>query len=123
MTATPILGSILLASTDPDRLRGWYERALQPETNEDGFLIFGTVAVLIDHRDDIDSRVAEPGRVILNLHVENAHEVATQLDRVKVTWLSRLEQRDDGWFGAFYDPDGNIVQIIEFTEAYLRRHK
>jgi hypothetical protein len=35
---TPALGSILLASTDPPRLRRWYQDAFGASVNADGFL-------------------------------------------------------------------------------------
>jgi hypothetical protein len=58
----PELGSILLASVDPDALRGWYEQAFGASPNPDGFLDFDGVEVLIDPRDDIAERSAEPAR-------------------------------------------------------------
>src|SRR6266511_1707826 len=51
--ATPTLGSILLGTTNPERLRAWYVAALSPEQSEDGFLDFGGVALLIDGRTDV----------------------------------------------------------------------
>ena len=68
MTA-PDLTSVLLASSDPDRLRAWYVELLGTEPDVDGFLHFGSVAVLIDGRDDSPPVAQEPGRVILNYHV------------------------------------------------------
>jgi catechol 2,3-dioxygenase-like lactoylglutathione lyase family enzyme len=115
---TPTLGSILLASTDPDRLRAWYERAFAARPNPDGFLEFGGVAVLIDHRDDIAASCVEPGRVILNLHVDDARAAAAHLATLGVRWVAELELRGDAWFAALLDPDGNCVQIIELTDAY-----
>jgi catechol 2,3-dioxygenase-like lactoylglutathione lyase family enzyme len=115
---TPLLGSILLATTDPDRLLAWYERAFSATPNPDGFLELGDVAVLIDRRDDIADACAEPGRVILNLHVDDARAAAAHLDGLGVRWVAELELRGDAWFAAFLDPDGNCLQIIELTAAY-----
>ena len=112
---TAQLGSILLGSTDPDRLRAWYRVALRPAEGPDGFLDFGVVPVLIDKRSDVSAANPEPGRVILNFHVADARATAQHLDRLGVTWLSRVEQRRDGMFGTLIDPDGNYVQIIELS--------
>jgi Glyoxalase-like domain len=117
------IGSILLASTKPQRLQDWYLAAFDPEVNVDGFLLFGPVALLIDYRDDIADRAAEPGRIILNIHVDNAAATATRLDEVGVAWIAPLEDRGDGWFATLTDPDGNIVQIIELSPDYLARHR
>jgi Glyoxalase-like domain len=115
------LGSILLGSTDPDKLRAWYRVALGPAEVPDGFLDFGGVRVLIDKRSDISTSNPEPGRVILNFHVADAEATARHLDRLGVTWLSRIERRRDGMFGTLIDPDGNYVQIIELNAERVAR--
>jgi Glyoxalase-like domain len=112
---TAQLGSILLGSTDPDRLRAWYRAALRPAEAANGFLDFGGMRLLIDQRTDVSTANPEPGRVILNFHVADARATAEHLDGLGVTWLSRVEQRADGLFGTLTDPDGNYVQIIEFS--------
>lgn len=118
---TAQFGSILLGSTDPDRLRAWYRVALSPAEVSaevpDGFLDFGGVLVLIDQRADVSTSNPEPGRVILNFHVADARATAEHLDRLGVTWLSPIEQRQDGIFGTLIDPDGNYVQIIELARG------
>jgi catechol 2,3-dioxygenase-like lactoylglutathione lyase family enzyme len=115
---TPPLGSILLASSAPDRLRAWYERAFGATPNPDGFLRFGEVSVLIDQRDDVAERTVEPGRVILNLHVDDVRAMVAHLDGLGVTWVAELEDRGDALFAAVADPDGNVVQVIELTPSY-----
>jgi hypothetical protein len=114
---TAQLGSILLGSADPGRLRAWYRAALSPEEIPDGFLDFGGVRVLIDQRSDVGTANPEPGRVILNFHVADARATAQHLDTLGVTWLSRIERRGDNLFGTMIDPDGNYVQIIELGLA------
>ncbi|MQY07476.1 VOC family protein [Actinomadura macrotermitis] len=117
---SPAIGSILLASTDPGRLRAWYEKAFEAEADGDGFLRLGGVGLLIDGRDDIAATAAEPARVIINLHVGDASATARRLDALGATWVAALEYREPAgaWFATFADPDGNHVQIIELTPAY-----
>lgn len=114
------IGSILLSSRNAEALRAWYERAFGVRADPDGFLPFGTVDVLITPRDDVADMNLEPGRVIINIHVDDAQATARHLDTIGVTWLAELEYRhpDEAWFGTVIDPDGNYVQIIELTEAY-----
>lgn len=116
----PAIGSLLLASSRPDRLRAWYERAFGVTADGDGFLHFGGVAVLIDGRDDVAERTPEPARVIINFHVADARATARHLDSLGVTWLAALEYREaaGAWFATAIDPDGNHLQIIELTPAY-----
>jgi predicted enzyme related to lactoylglutathione lyase len=118
--STPSLGSVLLASANPDRLRVWYERAFGVTADADGFLRLGQVGVLVDGREDVAAGAAEPARVILNLEVGDAQAAARHLDAMSVTWLAPLEYREPAgaWFGTVVDPDGNYVQIIELTDAY-----
>jgi len=116
---TPSLGSILLGSPDPQRLRDWYRVAFRCEPNDDGFIQFGGVVVLIDGRTDVAPVNPEPGRVILNFHVDDARATAAHLDAIGATWLVPVEARVDGLFGTLIDPDGNYIQIIQLTEAYL----
>ncbi|GAA1546916.1 hypothetical protein GCM10009678_31930 [Actinomadura kijaniata] len=117
---TPNIGSILLASTDPARLRAWYERAFDVRADGDGFLPLGEVGVLVDGREDVAERAAEPERVILNLHVADARAVARRLDALGVEWVAEPEYREGAgaWFATLRDPDGNLVQIIELTPEY-----
>lgn len=115
----PELGSILLGTADPDRLRAWYQQAFGAVRQENGFLEFGEISVLIDGRDDVAASSAEPGRHILNFHVSDARAAAARLDAMGVTWIAKLEERDVGLFATLADPDGNYVQIIELTPEYL----
>ncbi|MBA2519941.1 MAG: VOC family protein [Chloroflexia bacterium] len=115
---TPSIGS-LLGSVNPDRLRDWYRAAFDVEPNQDGFLEFGGVAVLIDGHDDVAPVNPEPGRVIINFHVDDARAAVTRLNYLGVSWLVAVEQRDDGLFGTLIDPDGNYVQIIQLSESYF----
>jgi predicted enzyme related to lactoylglutathione lyase len=116
----PTVGGFLLASTDPGRLRSWYERAFGVTADADGFLPFGEIDLLVDSRDDVMAKAVEPGRLILNLHVDDAEATARHLGAMGVTWLAPLEYREQAgaWFGTVVDPDGNYVQIIELTPAY-----
>jgi hypothetical protein len=116
------LGSLLLGSADPERLRAWYCAAFSPEEDESGFLNFGGFWVLIEGRSDVVQENAEPGRVILNFSVEDAREFAKHLDGIGVTWLVEVEERADGLFGTLVDPDGNYVQIIQMSEEYMAAH-
>jgi predicted enzyme related to lactoylglutathione lyase len=116
----PSLDSILLASTDPERLRTWYAAALDPEENTDvgGYRVlkFGGFYLMIDTRSDIGDKNPEPGRVILNFDVADARAVAARLNEVGVQWLAELDDRDGNLFATAVDPDGNYVQIIQLTD-------
>jgi glyoxalase superfamily protein len=114
---TTALGSILVGSTDPDRLRSWYRAAFAPDQPEQGPLNIGGVLLVFEKRTDVADKNPEPGRKVVNFHVEDAHEAESHLNSVGVTWLAELERRPSGWFASLVDPDGSYVQIIEFVEV------
>lgn len=116
--ANHTLGSILLGTTDPDGLRDWYRKAFAPDHEGDGPLDLGGFLLVIDSRDDIADKAAEPQRVIFNFHVDDARAVVARLDELGVSWLAELEDRGSGLFATLLDPDGNYVQIIEFAQAH-----
>lgn len=119
----PSLGSMLLASTDPERLHAWYAATLTPDDNANvnGYRVlkFGQFHVMIDSRSDVGDRNPEPGRMILNFDVADARAVAARFDDVGTTWLVPLEDRDGSLFGTAIDPDGNYVQIVQLSEKHL----
>ncbi len=106
-------GSMLLGTTRPAELRAWYAKALAPESTGDGAIDLGGFLLVIDGRDDVDAKNAEPGRVILNFHVEDFAAAEAQLNAAGVRWMS-VEDREKGKFGTFADPDGNYLQIIQW---------
>ncbi|MFI7701973.1 VOC family protein [Nonomuraea sp. NPDC049480] len=120
----PVLGSLLLASTDPERLRAWYAATLDPEddvaVNGYRILKFGECFLFIDTREDVADKNPEPGRVILNFDVEDARAVVTRMEQAGVTWLAQLEDRDGSLFATAIDPDGNYVQIIQLSEEHRK---
>lgn len=122
---SPTLGGMLLASTAPAKLRDWYASAfdVQPQRTpggEPGYDVFdfGGFFIMIDTRDDIGEKNPEPGRVVLNFHVADAHATAGRIDKLGTSWLAPLEDRDGSLFGTAIDPDGNYVQIIQLSEQH-----
>ncbi|NJP91167.1 VOC family protein [Nonomuraea sp. FMUSA5-5] len=118
----PVLGSLLLSSTDPDRLASWYTSALDPAEQSDvnGYRVlkFGEFFLFIDTRTDISAKTQEPGRVILNFDVEDARAVAARMEQAGTQWLAGLEDRDGSLFATAIDPDGNYVQIIQLSDEH-----
>ena len=62
----PVLNSMLLGSTDPHRLKTWYRDGFHAETDGYGNLNLGGFGLVIEKRDDVAGRTAEPGRVVIN---------------------------------------------------------
>jgi predicted enzyme related to lactoylglutathione lyase len=118
--ASSKLSSILLSSADPERLHAWYAAAIPPdvEQTQDQYRIlgYGDFWVLIDKRDDVGPKNQEPGRVILNFEVDDAHAAVARIDQQGGAWLAPLEDRDGSFFATAIDPDGNYVQVIQLSD-------
>lgn len=108
-------GSILLGTTRPTELRDWYRNALAPGHEGEGPIDLGGFLLVIEERADVDVENNEPGRMILNFHVHDFDAVEAQLRVAGVKWLEPVADRPSGRFGTFVDPDGNYLQIIQFT--------
>jgi predicted enzyme related to lactoylglutathione lyase len=109
--AIPTVGSVLLGSTDPGRLRAWYRTVLGGDHSDDGPIDFGGIELIIADRNDIADTNPEPGRALLNFHVDDARALASRLDHPGVSWLVEVEERPIGLIGTLVDPDGNYVQV------------
>ncbi|WP_344210427.1 VOC family protein [Kribbella sancticallisti] len=114
MNARP--GSILLGSRRPAELRDWYRNTLAPDHEGNGPIDLGGFLLVIDQRDDVDPKNTQPGRMILNFHVDDFDAVEAQLQAAGVAWLTPVADRPSGRFGTFADPDGNYLQIIQFSQ-------
>ncbi|WP_454198911.1 VOC family protein [Nocardia sp. Marseille-Q1738] len=121
---TSTIGSLLLSSTNPTRLRDWYATAFTLKVDrtpgEPGYdiLDFGGFYILIDSRDDVGDTNPEPGRVILNVDVDDARAVVDRIDDLGGRWLAQLEDRDGSLFATAIDPDGNYVQLIQLSPQH-----
>lgn len=118
----PVLDSMLLASTDPDRLADWYAAVFDPadhvHVDDYRVLRFGDFHLLLDRRDDVAAANPDPTRVILNFDVPDARAVAARIEALGTSWVAELENRDGSWFATATDPDGNYVQLIELSDEH-----
>lgn len=120
-TATVRGVSVLLGSTDPDRLSRFYRAVFDLDEPREGWMRIGEVDVLFDRRTDVAARNPEPGRFVVTVDTADARVVVARLERLGVPWISPLERRPDGLFATFEDPDGNLAQVIELDADYLAR--
>jgi hypothetical protein len=112
--SAPNLGSILLGTSNVDEMKDWYRRCFAPEVNDMGALIFGACPLFIEAHDEVSGPTENPHRVILNLDVEDCRALEAHLRGQNVTWEREVEQMPFGLIGTVADPDGNLVQIIQW---------
>jgi len=113
MAAHPI-GSLLIGSSNVDVMKQWYRDAFGIRENDMGAFEFGGVGVFIEEHSEISGPTQEPARVIINLDVEDCRALEAQIQATGATWVRKVEQEDFGLIGTVADPDGNLVQIIQW---------
>lgn len=116
--------SIQLATSDPQRLLGFYRDTLQltprPEMGEALEIGPTTVLFVVDH-SEVSGPVKEPARQIIDLHVADIDAEQARLEARGVAFC-----RDKGveyWGGVistFADPDGNLLQLIQHKPELAR---
>ena len=113
------VSSLMLGTTDLDRLHAWYAAVLPPDIDEPQqqyrILGYGDFYLFLDPRDDVAGKNHEPGRFLVNFDVEDARAVEARADEYGATWIARVEDRDGSLFGTLADPDGNAVQVIQLS--------
>ncbi len=111
---TPPIGSLLVGSSNVDQMKEWYRKAFNIQENEMGAFQFGGVQLFIETHSAVSGPTKEPARVIINLDVDDARAIENQVDAAGGTWVRPVEQESFGLIGTIADPDGNLVQIIQW---------
>ena len=113
------VSSLMLGTSDVERLHAWYTAVLPPKVDQPQeqyrILGYGHFYLFLDPRDDVASSNGEPGRFLVNFDVEDARAVEQRAVEHGATWIARVEDRDGSLFGTLADPDGNAVQIIQLS--------
>tara|TARA_B100001013_G_C24571211_1_gene426625 strand:- start:716 stop:1084 length:369 start_codon:yes stop_codon:yes gene_type:complete len=112
--AAPNLGSVLVGSSQVDAMKDWYRSCFAPEENEMGAFIFGNMQFFVEEHSEVSGPNADSHRIILNLDVEDCRGLEEYLKDQGVNWVREVEQAPFGLIGTVSDPDGNLVQIIEW---------
>lgn len=113
MTA-PNLGSLLLGTSNLDAMKTWYRQCFQPDENEMGAMMFGNVALFIEEHSKVSGPTENGHRLIMNLDVTDCRALEAHMKQFGVAWEREVEQMPFGLIGTAIDPDGNLVQIIEW---------
>ena len=112
--STANLGSLLIGSSQAEAMKDWYRACFSPEENEMGAFVFGGCQVFIEEHSEVSGPTENPHRVVLNLDVTGCRDIEAHLKVQGVTWERPVEQMPFGLIGTVADPDGNLVQIIEW---------
>jgi len=111
------IGSLLVGSSNVDEMKQWYRSAFDITENDGGAFEFGPVQLFIEEHSEVSGPTAEPARCIINLNVDDCRAIEAHLRSLDVTWVREVEQMPFGLIGTVADPDGNLVQVIEWGAA------
>ena len=108
-----------ITSEQPERLGVWSRNVLAlPRAEEMGEWAFraGPLELIIDGHSETTGQNSQPSRALLNLFVA---DVAAERERLGAAGVSFLrEPEPEPWGGiiaTMTDPDGNYVQLVDFT--------
>lgn len=112
--AAPPIGSLLIGSSNVDAMKQWYRDAFGITENDMGAFDFGGVGLFIEEHSEVSGPTQEPARVIINLNVDDCRAIEAQIQKTGASWVRPVEQEDFGLIGTVSDPDGNMVQVIQW---------
>ena len=110
--------AIGITSEQPEALTEWYRDTLELPVNEAmGGAAFnvGGAQLLIDGHSETTGPTKEPQRVLINMLVDDLGAEHQRLLAKGVTFIRDPERDLHGLFATFLDPDGNYLQLVEFT--------
>lgn len=111
------LSGLVLGSSDPKRLADWYRAAFAPDVEVTDSVLWLEQGVLVfEQRDDVATRAAEPGRIIVNIQVDELAVLVAHLQTLDLEWVRPVEQIPIGTIATVLDADGNFVNIVELGE-------
>ncbi len=110
------LHSLVLGSSDPKRLAAWYQAAFAPDVEvTDSVLQLNQGTLIFEQRDDVAPQAAEPGRIIVNIQVNELQALVAHLEAMDLEWIRPAEQIPVGVIATVKDADGNFVNILELN--------
>ncbi|MEO8539964.1 MAG: VOC family protein [bacterium] len=110
---------IQLATSDVPRLYGFYKHVVglpdREDMGPDSFALGAdTTFSIVDH-SDISGPTKEPARFILDLWVD---DLDAEQSRLKAAGVNFSREKGfehwGGFISTFADPDGNLVQVIQY---------
>ena len=109
------LGSLVLGSADPERLASWYRAAFRPEAEIGKVLPLGQGDLIFEQRDDVARQAQEPGRIIINIQVDEFPVLLAHLNTLDLEWVRPAGPFPAGLIGTVKDVDGNFVNFFELS--------
>ena len=112
------LNHAVLYVRDAERLAAFYQETLglKPHSVRPDFVVFrwGDMRLSIGEHSEVRGRTREPHRIMVNLGVQDIHQVYQTLSARGVKFLRPPEMEHwGGWVSTLSDPDGNVLQLLQ----------
>jgi predicted enzyme related to lactoylglutathione lyase len=109
---------VILWTEDLDRLFAFYRGTLEltPHSIRPQFIAFrwGDMRLSLGKHAQVRGPARDPYRIMVNLGVDDIHQTHAALCTKGVVFLKPPTQEDwGGWVATFFDPDGNILQLLQ----------
>src|SRR5258708_14100377 len=106
------LGGLVLGSADPKRLAAWYRAAFAPQAQAGGVLALGQGDLIFEQRDDVAPQAAEPGRIIINIQVDEFPVLVAHLETLDLEWVRPAGPVAAGLIAPGEDAGGNFLDRL-----------
>jgi predicted enzyme related to lactoylglutathione lyase len=109
--------NVLIGSEDPQRLVDYYTKLFgEPAFTEGGYTGWrlGDGFINVGPHSEVHGRNPEPGRIILNLEVEDVKAEFARMQAAGATVVREpysFEDSPEFWIATLEDPDGNYFQL------------
>jgi predicted enzyme related to lactoylglutathione lyase len=119
MTVITGLVGITLWTDNLEGMFQFYHRTLglPLHSRHDDFIAFqlGEVRFNLGRHDRVRGPARDPYRIMPHLGVDDIHQEHRRLSQAGVEFIRPPEQEHwGGWVATFKDPDGNILQLLQF---------
>lgn len=110
--------SVQLASSNSEALRAFYRDVVQLEMDPmmgDAFITGPAANLFVVDHSAVAGPTKEPARAVIDLHITDIDQEHERLQRAGVRFIR--EKGLEWWGGVistFNDPDGNLIQLMEF---------
>ena len=119
---TGVVG-ITLWTDDLDRMLRFYRDVLRLPLHsfheDEGFAAFelGDIRFNVGRHGSITGASRDPLRIMPHLGVDDIHAEHARLSAEGVAFIRVPEQEHwGGWVATFQDPDGNVLQLLQFPD-------
>ena len=112
------VGSLVLGSSDPERIAGWYQAAFAPGREVvDSVLHLNHGLLIFERRSDVEPTSREPGRIIINIEVDELATLVEHLEALDIDWVRPVEMIPVGLIATLRDADGNLVNLLQLNDS------